>query len=208
VATAAAAAVVLAGPLGAARARCATTDLPLLLLDLAVPRNVDPALARAPGVTVVDIDALRPAVTAGERGRSAAVPQAERIVEEELAEFSDWMREAAARDAIRPLCRALEAVCRREVAYALRGTTAAPQAADRAAERAAQRVAAKLLAGPMAELRGATARGESVESLAAALSRLFPGDVATPVPAPPADALPGVRLDLRAPYAAGRGLAC
>jgi|GEM_PF-149970 glutamyl-tRNA reductase len=217
VATAATAPVVLAGPLGAARARCATTDLPLLLLDLAVPRNVDPALGRVPGLTLVDIDALRPAVAAGERERSAAVPQAERIVEEEVAEFSDWMREAAARDAIRPLCRALEAVCRREVAYALRATPQPagwPPATDRAeveraAERAAQRVAAKLLAGPMAELRGAAARGESVDALAVALARLFPADdaaQAAPVVAPPPDALPGLRADLRPPHAA-RGAA-
>ncbi len=201
--------VVLAGALGTARVRCATADLPLLLLDLAVPRNVDPALARAPGVTVVDIDALRPAVAAGERERSAAVPQAERIVEEELAEFSDWTREAAAREAIRPLHRALEQVCRREVAFALRGAARARGAAETDAERAARRVVAKLLAGPMAELRAAAARGESVDALAASLARLFPADAApAPVAVPPADALPGVRAELRPPYAAPRGLAC
>ncbi len=209
VATAATTPVVLAGALGTARARCATADLPLLLLDLAVPRNVDPALARAPGVTVVDIDALRPAVAAGERERSAAVPQAERIVEEELAEFSDWTREAAAREAIRPLHRALEQVCRREVAFALRGAARARAAAETDAERAARRVVAKLLAGPMAELRAAAARGESVDALAASLARLFPADPASaPVAVPPADALPGVRAELRPPYAAARGLAC
>jgi glutamyl-tRNA reductase len=209
VATAATGPVVHGTTLEAARVRCATTDLPLLLLDLAVPRNVDPALARASAVTVVDIDALRPAVVAGERGRSAAVPQAERIVEEELAEFSDWMREAAARDAIRPLCRALEAVCRREVAYALRGGVQPAAAVDRTAERAAQRVVAKLLAGPMSELRGAAARGESVEALATTLARLFPdAAVVPPVVAPVGDALPGVRADLRAPYAPARGLTC
>lgn len=208
VATAATAAVVLAGPLGAARVRCATTDLPLLLLDLAVPRNVDPALAQAPGVTVVDLDALRPAVAAGARERSAAVPHAERIVEEELAEFSDWTREAAARDAVRPLCSALDAVCRREVAHALGaalGGTPDPLTADRVA----RRVVAKLLAGPMAELRGAAARGESVDVLAGALARLFPAAGAdVPGVMPPLDALPGVRAELRPAHVAVRSVAC
>lgn len=214
VATAASGPVVLAGPLGAARERCATTSLPLLLLDLAMPRNVAPALASAPAVTVVDLDALRPAVDAGERERIAAVPHAERIVEEEGAEFSDWVREAAAREAIRPLCAAVEAVCRREVAYAMRATPAA--AARRAATgdaalaaRTAQRVAAKLLARPMAELREAAARGERVDDLAAVLARLFsPDEAAPPVPAPPSDVLAGVRADLRPRHSATRGASC
>jgi hypothetical protein len=103
------------------------------------------------------------------------------------------------------------------VAYALRATPQPagwPPATDRAeveraAERAAQRVAAKLLAGPMAELRGAAARGESVDALAVALARLFPADdaaQAAAVVAPPPDALPGLRADLRPPHAA-RGAA-
>jgi hypothetical protein len=82
-------------------------------------------------------------------------------------------------------------------------------AVDRTAERAAQRVVAKLLAGPMSELRGAAARGESVEALATTLARLFPdAAVVPPVVAPVGDALPGVRADLRAPYAPARGLTC
>jgi glutamyl-tRNA reductase len=216
VATAATGPVVLAGPLGAARVRCATTTLPLLLLDLAMPRNVAPALAAAPAVTVVDLDALRPAVDAGERERLAAVPHAERIVEEECAEFSDWMREAAAREAIRPLCAALEAVCQREIAFAMRATPAA--AARRAAAgdaavaaRTARRVAAKVLARPMAELRDAAARGERVDDLAALLARLFTPDPASepaPVPAPPGDVLAGVRADLRPRHATVRAATC
>jgi glutamyl-tRNA reductase len=206
VATSASAPIVMHGPLMSARVRGATMGVPLLLLDLALPRNVAPALAHAPGVTVVDLDALRPAVDAGERERSAAVPHAERIVDEECAEFSDWMREAAARDAIRPLYAALEAVCRREVAYAM---SEAPAAAARraaagegeVAERTARRVAAKLLAQPMAQLRDAAARGERMDDVAAALARLFaaplPLAAPDPVAAPPADVLSGVRADLR-----------
>jgi hypothetical protein len=123
---------------------------------------------------VVDLDALRPAVAAGERERCASVPHAEQIVEEELREFREWMRGAAARAAIRPLCDALTEVCRREVAHAVShgegGATA-----EAAAERAAGRIVAKLLARPMVELRGAAARGEALDDLVVALHRLFPG---------------------------------
>jgi hypothetical protein len=177
-----------------------------------VPRNVDPALGRVPGLTLVDIDALRPAVAAGERERSAAVPQAERIVEEEVAEFSDWMREAAARDAIRPLCRALEAVCRREVAYALRATPQPagwPPATDRAeverprtGRRSGWRQAARRPMGRAA--RRPAARGRERRRARGGDRAPVP---ATPRPAPrrsapPRDALPGCAR-LRAPHRRG-----
>ena len=165
VATAATGPLVFADPLVSARRRFATVHFPLLLVDLSVPRNVDPSVGSVPGCVIVDLDALRPAVAAGERDRHAAVPHAEQLVDQEIREFTDWLRAETAREAIRPLCEALGEVCRREVAYA---------AGDEVAERTAQRIVAKLLARPMTELRGAAARGEPLDEMLAALTRLFP----------------------------------
>ncbi|GJG86891.1 glutamyl-tRNA reductase [Gemmatimonadetes bacterium T265] len=168
--------VVYADPLVSARRRCATAQYPLLLIDLGVPRNVDPALGSVAAVTIVDLDALRPVVAAGERERGASVPEAERIVEEERAALAAWVRDAAAREAVRPFCTALAAVCRREVAYAVGMAGADAATRDAVAERAAGRVVAKLLAGPMQTLRAAAADGESCDALVAALARLFPAE--------------------------------
>lgn len=168
VATAAVGPLVFADPLVSARRRFATVHFPLLLVDLSVPRNVDPAVGSVPGCVIVDLDQLRPAVVAGEQERAASVPEAEALVEEETEAFMQWLGGAVARDAIRPLCAALTEVCRREVGYA---------AGEEAGERAAQRIVAKLLAGPMVELRNAAARGESLEPLISALTRLFPHPV-------------------------------
>ena len=165
VATAATSPILYADPLVSARRRFATSQFPLLMVDLSVPRNIDPAVASVPGVVVVDLDALRPAVAAAERERLSSVPQAEIIVEQELREYLDWMRAAAARQAIRPLCAALGDICRREVAFA---------AGDEMADRLAARIVAKLVAQPMVELRGAAARGEDLHDLVSALTRLFP----------------------------------
>jgi glutamyl-tRNA reductase len=165
VATAATGPLVFADPLVSARRRFATVHFPMLLIDLSVPRNVDPSVGSVPGCVIVDLDALRPAVVAGERDRHASVPHAEQLVEDEIGEFTSWLRAETAREAIRPLCEALGEVCRREVAYA---------AGDAVAERTAQRIVAKLLARPMTELRGAAARGEPMDEMLAALTRLFP----------------------------------
>jgi glutamyl-tRNA reductase len=62
---------------------------PLLILDLAVPRDVDPAVADVPGVTLVDIGSLRAARTGTADTDLAA---AETIVAEEVTAFVAWLR--------------------------------------------------------------------------------------------------------------------
>jgi glutamyl-tRNA reductase len=88
VATAATGPLVFADPLVSARRRFATVHFPMLLIDLSVPRNVDPSVGSVPGCVIVDLDALRPAVVAGERDRHASVPHAEQLVEDEIREFT------------------------------------------------------------------------------------------------------------------------
>jgi glutamyl-tRNA reductase len=138
----------------------------LMLMDLSMPRNIEPEVVGLTGVTLVDLDTIQTPVHAAEAARRDAVPEAERIVAEELRGWRDWVGEAPARAAIRPLAEALAEVCRREVAWV---------AGEDAADRAADRIVAKLMARPMEALRASEARGgegEAVE-LAQALQALF-----------------------------------
>jgi glutamyl-tRNA reductase len=64
---------------------------PLLLLDLAVPRDIDPECARLPGVTVVDIDGLQAQVARTHHARRIEARRAEGIVEEEIHAFAGWL---------------------------------------------------------------------------------------------------------------------
>jgi glutamyl-tRNA reductase len=64
---------------------------PLLVLDIAVPRDVDPACAEVEGVTLIDVDGLNSAVRQNRQGREAEAVRAERIVEEELERFAVWL---------------------------------------------------------------------------------------------------------------------
>lgn len=66
-------------------------DLHTLLIDIAVPRNVEQAVASLPGYTVLELDALQAWTHQVERTRRAEVPHAEQICEELLAEFVTWM---------------------------------------------------------------------------------------------------------------------
>lgn len=164
---------VRAASLAHCRRAAASAEAPLLLLDLAMPRNVEPEVAGLQATALLDLDALRLPLETAEETRRAAVPAAERIVDDEAVRFAAWYREHPARRAVEPLRAALEEVCRRELAFA-----AGPEHAGRAAER----IVAKLMARPMSALRAASARGDGLEDAAALLRALF-GDATGTVPA-------------------------
>jgi glutamyl-tRNA reductase len=71
---------------------------PLLVIDLATPRDIDPAVAGLTGVEVYTIDDLRPVVERTRTQRSAELPAAYSIVRAEVARFTRWLsrRERAA----------------------------------------------------------------------------------------------------------------
>ncbi|HEY8867466.1 MAG TPA: glutamyl-tRNA reductase [Solirubrobacteraceae bacterium] len=63
----------------------------LLLIDIAVPRDVDPLCAELAGVTLYDIDDLQAVVARNLKVRQAEARGAEAIIEEEIQRFAAWM---------------------------------------------------------------------------------------------------------------------
>lgn len=76
---------------------------PLLLVDLAVPRDVDPALAAYDGCFVYDIDDLEAVVELALDGRRVEAARAERIVAAEAERFREWQVSLAVVPAIASL---------------------------------------------------------------------------------------------------------
>jgi glutamyl-tRNA reductase len=64
---------------------------PLLLIDIAVPRDIDPACADLDGVTLRDIDDLQAIVASNISIRRDEVPRAEQIIEDEIQRFAGWL---------------------------------------------------------------------------------------------------------------------
>jgi glutamyl-tRNA reductase len=64
---------------------------PLLLIDLAVPRDIDPACAELPGVTLCDVDDMQRTVERHQRVRRTEARKAEGIVEDEIQAFAGWL---------------------------------------------------------------------------------------------------------------------
>jgi glutamyl-tRNA reductase len=64
---------------------------PLLLIDIAVPRDVDPRCGELPGVTLYDMDDLQEAIERNLSIRAEELPRAQEIVEEEIHRFARWL---------------------------------------------------------------------------------------------------------------------
>jgi len=73
---------------------------PLLLIDIAVPRDIDPACAAIDGVTLRDIDDLQAAVTHNLSSRAADIPAAEEIIAQEIGRFAEWLGQLDVRPTI------------------------------------------------------------------------------------------------------------
>ncbi len=64
---------------------------PLLIIDLAVPRDVDADCADVPGVSLHDVDDLEAVVARNRKVRQAEALKAEGIVEQEIQSFATWL---------------------------------------------------------------------------------------------------------------------
>jgi glutamyl-tRNA reductase len=64
---------------------------PLLLIDLAVPRDIDDSVAGIGGVSLYDVDDMEAVISRNRRVRQAEARKAEGIIEEEIQHFASWL---------------------------------------------------------------------------------------------------------------------
>ena len=79
-----------------------------IMLDLSVPRNIDPALDSHPSIEVVNMDMLNETTDEAYRKREENVPKVEAIIREELDAFTDWLDEQEVVPTIKALDAKLE----------------------------------------------------------------------------------------------------
>jgi glutamyl-tRNA reductase len=160
--------IVLDAPL-VAQAMAGRDGRPLLLLDIAVPRDIDPEAGRLPGVALYNIDALQEAAEANLNRRAGEAGKAEAIVETEVRRFWGWWHSLAVLPTIRELSQAAEALRRQEVQRALQELSDLSPEGRRTVERMSQALVKKLLHHPIRSLK----ETPQAEQDAATVRRLF-----------------------------------
>ncbi|MBV8353869.1 MAG: glutamyl-tRNA reductase [Candidatus Eremiobacteraeota bacterium] len=85
-------------------------DRPLFIVDIAVPRDADPAVATIPNVSLVDIDGLKALVDQRLEERREAIPAVEEIIAEYVERFEHWYRQRSAVPVITRLTQKAEAI--------------------------------------------------------------------------------------------------
>ena len=97
------------------RSLVARRGRPLFLIDIGVPRNVDPAVHEIDSAYLYDLDDLQEVAAANEEERRRESERAERIVYEEREQFEGWMVALQAVPTIRDLRDRAEAIRRGEI---------------------------------------------------------------------------------------------
>ena len=135
---------------------------PMFVIDIGVPRNVDPAVNEIEAVYLYDIDDLDRVASANAEQRRGEVERAEAIVQEEQQRFDGWLAALRAVPTIRHLRARGEAVRRGELERFLRRNDLS-EAQREALEALTRAIVNKLLHAPVSRLR---AEAETEEGLA------------------------------------------
>ena len=144
----------------------------LLLIDLALPRDIDAAVIALPHIKLWTLDDLQAQVEANRAQRSAAIAPVEAIVEQETAMFQDWLRSREVAPVITDLQRWARGVAESEITQALNRLDAPDAHTEQVIARMAHRLVGKLLHEPTVRLKLHAAEGEG-QDYAETLRDLF-----------------------------------
>lgn len=156
-------------------AMSARENRPLYLIDLAVPRDIDPNAATLPGVHLHNIDHLQEVVQTTIQERKSALPAIEMMIDEEVAHFDDWLRVRSVVPTIMELQSQADEIARLELAWAMSKLPELTPRERQVIEAMATRIAGKLLHGPIQRLK--TQARENIEP-GYTIDALAPGELA------------------------------
>src|SRR5690606_35100205 len=145
---------------------------PLFFIDLAVPRDVDPAVQRLQGVFVYNVDDLYAVVDTTLAERREQMARAEAIVEEEVHQFRDWYGQRAVAPVIAGLRQRAEEIRTQELDKALRRLDHLPEADKERIRALSAAIVNKLLHEPVVRLKAQAGSPEG-QRFADAAAHLF-----------------------------------
>jgi glutamyl-tRNA reductase len=132
---------------------------PLLIVDIALPRDVEPSVGDINNVFLYNIDDLQQVVDATIERRRAQVPAAEKIIADATEDFWTWYRSLQVVPLIRELRAQAEDIRQHEVEKALRSMGTLTEADAAAVDALTRQILAKVLHRPTVRLKEAASNG-------------------------------------------------
>ncbi len=154
------------------RVIAARKNKPMFLIDIAVPRNIDPAVNDVEGVFLYDVDDLEGVVNANIKERSKQAEQAEAIVTEEVERVLSRLKIEAVTPTIISLQEQLEQIRSAEVTRALRRMPNLTLDQQQQIEALTKSIVNKIAHGPISELRRNAGQPEG-EHVIEAIRKVF-----------------------------------
>jgi len=147
---------------------------PLLFIDIAVPRDIDPAVIELSQVYLYDIDDIEHEVTQNLEARGKEAQRAKKIITEELDDFFFWLDTLKAVPTIIKLREKTEEIKNREVEKAIRRIDNITPREQYIIEKLAHNMVSRWLHAPMSNLkRLAGERSDEIECYLNAMDELF-----------------------------------
>jgi glutamyl-tRNA reductase len=145
---------------------------PLLLIDIAVPRDIDPTVRELPGITLFDMDDLQREVARNLSGREAEVTRVHAIIEQETERYGDWLASLDVVPTIAALRERGEEIVQRVLRENESRWESLGEADRRRVEMMARAVVNRMLHEPTLRIKDSAERGGSYVQLQA-LRELF-----------------------------------
>jgi len=156
---------------------------PLFLIDIAVPRDVDPRIENMDNVFLFDIDDLQQVANQNIAARKREAEQAERIVDEEVTAFEDWRRSLDVTPTLVALRARVRLTLRGELERTLPRLKSLTEAERKSLDAMCEAMVNKLLHRPLTELKKSRDEPDGAQ-LIESVTRLFELSQ-SPVSAPP-----------------------
>jgi glutamyl-tRNA reductase len=137
-------------------------DRPLCILDIAVPRDVEPAVGSLGNVFLYDLDDLRTVATANIERRREELPLAEAIIAPEVEKYWEWLAGLAAVPVLRTFRTEMDRMREAELADAMRKLEHLSPRDREAIEHFSRALMNKFLHEPSVRLRAAAANGRGL----------------------------------------------
>jgi glutamyl-tRNA reductase len=145
---------------------------PLFLIDIAVPRDVDPRVENMDNVFLFDIDDLQQVANQNIAARKREAEQAERIVDEEVRAFEDWQRSLDLTPTLVALRERVRGVLRGELERTLPRLKSLSEAERKSLDAMCDAMVNKLLHRPLTELKKSRGEPDGAQLLES-VQRLF-----------------------------------